>query len=72
MDEVGRAIKKKDSLFHIAKHYRKPTDRNKYNTKVVSMIWQSKQSFFHKMESADTSNFWKFVHHLIIDANSPE
>ena len=61
---IGKAIKKRDSLFRIAKRSRKPTDRAKYNAqrnKVVSMIRQSKQSYFDKMDSADSSNFWKFV-----------
>ena len=61
---IGKAIKKRDSLFHIAKCSRKPTDRAKYDAqrnKVVSMIRQSKQLYFDKMDSADSSNFWKFV-----------
>ena len=63
---IGNAIKKRVSLFLIAKRSSKPTDRIKYNIQQnkVSMIRQSKQSFFDKMNTADSSNFWKFVHRL--------
>ena len=65
---IGKEIKKRDSLFRAATHSGKPADRNKYNSqrnKVVSMVRQSKQSFFDKMDSASNSNdFWKFVRRL--------
>ena len=55
---------RKDSLFRAAKHSGKSVDRAKYNTqrnKFVTMIRQSMQSFFDKMDSVDSNNFWKFV-----------
>lgn len=56
---ISKEIKKRDSFFHAATRSGKPTDRIKYNSqrnKVVSMIRQSKQSFFDKMDSASNSN----------------
>ena len=65
---IGKEIKKRDSLFRAATRSGKPGDRIKYNSqrnKVVSMIRQSKRSFFDKMDSAGNSNnFWKFVRRL--------
>ena len=64
---ISKEIKKRNS-FCAATRSGKPTDRIKYNSqrnKVVSMIRQSKQSFFDKMDSASNSNnFWKFVRRL--------
>ena len=63
----GKAIEKRDALFHVAKHSGKLSDRAKYNTqrnKVVSMIRQSKQSFFEKIDLANSNNFWRSVRRL--------
>ena len=64
---IGKAIKKRDALFHVAKRSGKLSDRAKYNTqqnKVVSMIRQSKQSFFDKIDLANSNNFWRSVRRL--------
>ena len=64
---ISNEIKKRDS-FRARTFSGKPTDRIKYNSQrneVVSMIRQSKQSFFDKMDSArNSNNFWKFIHRL--------
>ena len=62
---ILNAIKKRDTLFRTAKATGKSRDRERYNQKrnqVVSMLRESKQSFFdNNLNQADVKKFWKTV-----------
>ena len=62
---ILNAIKKRDTLFRTAKATGKSCDRERYNQKrnqVVSMLRESKQSFFdNNLNQADVKKFWKTV-----------
>ena len=71
---VLNAIKKRDALFRTAKATGKLCDREKYNQKrnqVVSMLRESKQSFFdNNLNQTDVKTFWKTVRILNRDYSS--
>ena len=61
---IADAIKQRNVLFHTAKRSGRPLDRAKYNlkrNKVTTMLRNSKQSFFDRLNSADAKSFWKSI-----------
>ena len=60
---ILKAIRKRNTLFRIAKQTGKQMDQAKYKAKrnqVVKMLWESKQTFFNsRLNNADTKTFWK-------------
>ena len=61
---ISVAIKQRNKLFQVAKRTGKSSDRIKYNLKrnhVVAMLRQSKQSFFNRLNDADSKTFWRTV-----------
>ena len=71
---IFNGIKKRDALFRTAKVTGKLCDREKYNQKrnqVVSMLRESKQSFFdNNINQTDAKMFWKTVRILNRDYSS--
>ena len=66
-NEISQAIKKRNSLFRIAKSSGKPADRERYTVKrnqTTALLRKSKQSFFNKLNNADAKTFWKSVRSL--------
>lgn len=72
--DILNAIKKRDTLFRTAKATGKSCDRERYNQKrnqVVSMLRESKQSFFdNNLNQTDVKTFWKTVRLLNRDYSS--
>ena len=59
---IADAMKQRNILFHAAKRSDRPLDSAKYNLKrneVTTMLRNSKQSFFDRLNSADAKSFWK-------------
>ena len=63
---ILKAIRKRNTLFCIAKRTGKSTDHAKYKAKhnqVVKMLQESKQTFFNQcLNNADTKTFWKTIY----------
>ena len=61
---IRKAMKKRDSLFRVAKRSSDPTHWSKYKHQrnyVVKLLRKSKQDFFQQLNTRDAKTFWKTV-----------
>ena len=61
---IHKAMKKRDSLFRVAKRSSDPTHWSKYKHQrkyVVTLLRKSKQDFFQQLNTRDAKTFWKTV-----------
>ena len=61
---IRKAMKKRDSLFRVAKRSSDPTHWSKYKhhqNYVVKLLRKRKQDFFQQLNTRDAKTFWKTV-----------